>query len=138
MTVLQDLSTLVSKMKSMYRSCGAFLFRFFSSFGKIGNIFKRNKKAFISESKVQKRSIVRKIKDVFTPKAKLTYWLADEEVIVYVTKFTQRDKYKILYTEIETGRQVMVNSAEPINYRLEELKSTDTIQPTKIQQNQRY
>ena len=88
--------------------------------------------------KVEKVGIVKTVKNIIFPRAKLTYWLADEEVIVYVNKFHQKDKFKLIYTELETGRQVMVNGANPINYRLEELKASDPVLPTEIQQNQRY
>ena len=72
------------------------------------------------------------------PKARLTYWLADEEVVVYVDKFYQKDKFKLAFREIISGKTVLVNSANPINYRLEELSPYDTIIETIVQQNQRY
>ena len=96
-------------------------------------------KTIIAEAvKAPKVTVVQRIRNLIRPRAKLTYWLADEEVIVYVSAFHQKDKFKLLYTEIETGRQVMVNSAQPINYRLEELKAGESIQATEIQQNQHY
>jgi len=101
----------------------------------------RSAKQVISEvsvPEIQKVGLFTKIKQMITPRAKLTYWLADEEVVVYVSDFQQKDKFKLVYKELETGRVVMVNSADSINYRLEELKSTDQIEKTHIEQNQRY
>jgi hypothetical protein len=86
----------------------------------------------------EKVGIFARINNIIRPRAKLTYWLADEEVIVYVSEFKQKDKFKLVYKELETGRTVMVNPAAPINYRLEELKANDKTEKTEIQQNQRY
>jgi len=72
------------------------------------------------------------------PKAKLTYWLADEEVVVYITNFKKKDRYSLAYKEIETGRIVIVNSGNPINFRLEQLKPGDGIEHTQVEQNQKY
>lgn len=72
------------------------------------------------------------------PKAKLTYWLADEEVVVYITNFKKKDRFSLAYKEIETGRIVIVNSGNPINYRLEQLKPGDQIEHTQVEQNQKY
>ena len=135
MTIVADLILLLNKLKGI-----------FSVFSKVWDgitwaIDKINflkKTAEVIEDVVPKATFTQKVKNIIFPRAKLTYWIADEEVIVYVSKFTQKDKFKLMYTEIETGRQVMVNSAQPINYRLEELKASDIIQPTEIQQNQHY
>jgi len=140
MTVIQDLITLVTKIKTG-------IMNIMSLFTWIKNILARLKfwKKTITDvietvdvPKVEKVGIVKTVKNIIFPRAKLTYWLADEEVIVYVNKFHQKDKFKLIYTELETGRQVMVNGANPINYRLEELKASDPVLPTEIQQNQRY
>ena len=85
-----------------------------------------------------KIGIFTKISYFISPRAKLTYWIADEEVVVYVSDFKQKDQFKLIFKELETGRLVMVNGATPINYRLEELKSTDQIEKTHIEQNQRF
>jgi hypothetical protein len=85
-----------------------------------------------------KVGILKRINYMLTPKAKLTYWLADEEVIVYVDKFNQKNKYSLVYRELQTGRMVLVNAADAINYRLEELKPEDTIEVTVVQQDQKY
>jgi len=79
-----------------------------------------------------------KISYFIKPRAKLTYWLADEEVVVYVSDFQQKDKFKLIFKELETGRLVMVNSGNAINYRLEELQPSDKIERTLVEQNQRY
>jgi hypothetical protein len=140
MTVIQDLITLVTKIKTG-------IMNIMSLFTWIKNILAKLKfwKKTITDvvetvdvPKVEKVGIVKTVKNIIFPRAKLTYWLADEEVIVYVNKFHQKDKFKLIYTELETGRQVMVNGANPINYRLEELKASDPVLPTEIQQNQRY
>ena len=137
MTVIQDLITLAAKIK-------AGILSIMSLFTWIGNILSKLKfwKKTITDvvyiPKVEKVGVVKRVKNIIFPRAKLTYWLADEEVIVYVNKFHQKDKFKLIYTELETGRQVMVNGANPINYRLEELKASDPILPTEIQQNQHY
>jgi hypothetical protein len=137
MTVIQDLITLAAKIKTG-------ILRIMSLFTWIKNILSKLK--FCNETMIdeidhpmiEKVGIVKRVKNIIFPRAKLTYWLADEEVIVYVNKFQQKDKFKLIYTELETGRQVMVNGATPINYRLEELKASDPVLPTEIQQNQRY
>ena len=85
-----------------------------------------------------KISIFTRVKYFISPRAKLTYWLADEEVVVYVSEFKQKDKFKLIFKELETDRLVMVNSGTAINYRLEELKPADRIEHTLVEQNQRY
>jgi hypothetical protein len=85
-----------------------------------------------------KIGIFTKISYFISPRAKLTYWLADEEVVVYVSDFKQKDQFKLIFKELETGRLVMVNGATPINYRLEELKPIDQIEKTHIEQNQHF
>ena len=154
MGVMADLALIISKIQSAlaFIPKAWYIFVWIWQgvkwfFDKI-NIFRRTVKEVadtveqvadtIKDVTAPKVTLIGKIKNILTPKAKLTYWLADEEVIVYVSKFQQKDKFKLVYTEIETGRQVMVNSAQPINYRLEELKAGDTIAATEVQQNQRY
>ena len=93
----------------------------------------------VVEQAADKVGIFKRINYMLSPKAKLTYWLADEEVIVYVDKFNQKNKNTLVYRELKTGRMVLVSSAaEAINYRLEELKASDPILPTEVQQNQHY
>jgi hypothetical protein len=147
--MIDDMILLWTKIKSIFRFF-KFVFGYLSwPFNIIKNLIcKLFKRKTLSENsniettpklfEEKKVTLGQRIKNILTPRAKLTYWLADEEVIVYVSKFTQKDKFKLLYTEIETGRQVMVNSANPINYRLEELKAGDQVEKTEIQQNQHY
>jgi hypothetical protein len=136
MSVLADLRIIIDKTLGIFKCIKVLWTGPIWLLGKI-NIFKKTIK--LTEVVITpKVGIIEKIKNVIKPRAKLTYWLADEEVIVYVSTFHQKDKFKLVYTEIETGRQVMVNSSQPINYRLEELKAGDSIQTTEIQQNQRY
>lgn len=145
MTVLADLILLGSKLKAVAGIAAKLVDMAKTSWNFISGILSglRSAKAAIekvSESvpEIQKVGLFTKIKQMITPRAKLTYWLADEEVVVYVSDFQQKDKFKLVYKELETGRVVMVNSADSINYRLEELKSTDQIEKTHIEQNQRY
>jgi len=136
MSVLADLRIIIDKTLGIFKCIKVLWTGPIWLLGKI-NIFKKTIK--LTEVVITpKVGIIEKIKNVIKPRAKLTYWLADEEVIVYVSTFHQKDKFKLVYTEIETGRKVMVNSSQPINYRLEELKAGDSIQTTEIQQNQRY
>ena len=114
-SVIQDLRIIVTKIKNA-------LFSIFKAFK-----FVRPKFQFFNHLKLA----------VF-PKAKLTYWLADEEVVVYITNFKKRDRFSLAYKEIETGRIVIVNSGNPINFRLEQLKPGDEIEHTLIEQNQKY
>ena len=128
-TIMQDLSIAIAKIKN--------------AFSLISNVFNFFKKIFIRKKEIiqpakSKNKLIQHIKLAIFPKAKLTYWLADEEVIVYVKAFSQKDKFKITYTEILTSRVTMVNSAVPINYRLEELKPGDIIEQTVVQQDQHY
>jgi len=88
--------------------------------------------------KVEKTGIIKRINYIITPKAKITYWQGDEQITAYISNFSQKDKFKLIYKDLNTGRMVMVNSAEAINYRLEELTPEDPILPTQIQQNQKY
>ena len=113
-------------MSSIYQDLSLFI-------SKIARVFKRTPKAQTTRVGIHTR-----VKHYFFPRARLTYWLADEEVIVYVRDFKQKDKFKLIYRELETGRDVMVNSANPINYRLEELKAGDPIEAKVVQQDQRY
>jgi hypothetical protein len=92
----------------------------------------------VVEQATNKVGILKRINYMLTPKAKLTYWLADEEVIVYVDKFNQKNKFSLVYRELQTGRMVLVNAADAINYRLEELKPEDIIETTVVQQDQKY
>jgi hypothetical protein len=131
-TVADDLRALIGKMKN-------FISFLRSSITRIGGIFKRPEK--IVAAVVEKETgvgFIGKLINMMHPRARLTYWLADEEVIVYVSDFEQKDKFKLVYKELDTGRTVMVNSANPINYRLEELKPNEKIEKTEIQQNQHY
>ena len=137
MTVIQDLITLAAKIKAGILSIMS-LFTWIKIILSKLKFWKKTISDVVDIPKVEKVGVVKRVKNIIFPRAKLTYWLADEEVIVYVNKFYQKDKFKLIYTELETGRQVMVNSANPINYRLEELKASDPILPTEIQQNQRY
>jgi hypothetical protein len=138
-TVINDLkSILIAAKKPIEWSIWAF--------GKISDLIsglKRSKEIVDEMTNVvavdeEKVGIFAKLGNMIRPRAKLTYWLADEEVIVYVSDFNQKDKFKLVYKELETGRTVMVNSAAPINYRLEELRAGDKTEKTEIQQNQRY
>jgi hypothetical protein len=138
-TVINDLKSTLTAIKKLISWLIAML-------GKIKDLIKglRRSKEVIEEITYpiaqddEKVGIFSKINNMIRPRAKLTYWLADEEVIVYVSDFKQKDKFKLVYKELETGRTVMVNSAAPINYRLEELKASDKAEKTEIQQNQRY
>ena len=143
MTVLADLILLSSKLKAVAGIAAKLVDMAKASWDVVVSILNglRSAKQVISEvsvPEIQKVGLFTKIKQMITPRAKLTYWLADEEVVVYVSDFQQKDKFKLVYKELETGRVVMVNSADSINYRLEELKSTDQIEKTHIEQNQRY
>jgi hypothetical protein len=133
-TIIQDIMIVVSKLK--------YIFKIFKVFTWLLSKLKFGKKTTdliqTPVAVVQKVSLISKIKNIITPRAKLTYWLADEEVIVYITNFKQKDKCKLLYTELETGKAVMVNSSAPINYRLEEVKAGDPVEKKEVQQNQRY
>ena len=142
-SVSNDLITLLGKTKSAIAIIGPVAgyvwngIKWLLSKFKISNKKKEDPTEVESKSK-RKHGIVSHVKYKLFPKAKLTYWLADEEVIVYVKTFSQKDKFKITYTEILTGRVTMVNSAVPINYRLEELKPGDEIEQTVVQQDQHY
>jgi hypothetical protein len=130
-SVIADIQTLATKIGKII------------SFAKwISPIFSKlnfAKKTFDTiEPVASKIGILTKISYFILPRAKLTYWLADEEVVVYVSNFKQQDKFKLIFKELETGRIVMVNGATPINYRLEELKPTDQIEKTYIEQNQKF
>ena len=110
---MQDLSIAIAKIKN--------------AFSLISNVFNFFKKIFIRK------------KEIIQPaKSKNKYWLADEEVVVYITNFKKKDKFSLAYKEIETGRIVIVNSGNPINYRLEQLKPSDNIEHTVVEQNQKY
>lgn len=128
-TIMQDLSIAIAKIKN--------------AFSLISNVFNFFKKIFIRKKEIiqpakSKNKLIQHIKLAIFPKAKLTYWLADEEVVVYITNFKKRDKFSLAYKEIETGRIVIVNSGNPINYRLEQLKPSDNIEHTVVEQNQKY
>jgi hypothetical protein len=129
-TVTADIKILITKMGKIL------------NFAKwISSIFSKlrfAKKTLDVVAPATKIGIFTKISYFISPRAKLTYWLADEEVVVYVSDFKQKDQFKLIFKELETGRLVMVNGATPINYRLEELKSTDQIEKTHIEQNQHF
>ena len=101
----------------------------------------KNALTFIAKAfkfKLPKFHFFQHVEFAIFPKAKLTYWLADEEVVVYITNFKKKDRFSLAYKEIETGRIVIVNSGNPINYRLEQLKPNDQIEHTQVEQNQKY
>ena len=130
-SVIADIQTLITKMGKIV------------TFGKwISSIFSKlrfaKKTLDVVAPVANKIGIFTKIRYFISPRAKLTYWLADEEVVVYVSDFKQKDQFKLIFKELETGRLVMVNGATPINYRLEELKPTDHIEKTHIEQNQHF
>ena len=103
------------------------------------NVLPTSEITAVVEQAANKVGIFKRINYMLSPKAKLTYWLADEEVIVYVDKFTKKNKNTLVYRELKTGRMVLVSSAaEAINYRLEELKPEDKIEDTVIQQDQKF
>lgn len=148
MSIFADLIILLGKLKTFV----LFLTKIFSFVKPIWNftiwlvkkinIFKKTSQLesvnISLETAVEKVSFFTKVKNIMTPRAKLTYWIGDEEVIVYVDHFEQKDKFKLVFREIITGRKVMVNGCNPIIYRLEELKATDKIEETIIQQNQKF
>ena len=127
-SILQDVKTVFTKIKNV-------LALFANTFKFIKNLWPKKN---INVTKPRKNKLVQHIKLAIFPKAKLTYWLADEEVVVYITNFKKRDKFSLAYKEIETGRIVIVNSGNPINYRLEQLKPGDEIEHTIVEQNQKY
>jgi len=124
---MEDLSILKTRVLTIF-SWTTKIFKFLS--------LVKNVKEGIND--VSKVSIFKLLSFKIWPKARLTYWLADEEVVVYVDKFHQKDKFKLAFREIISGKIVLVNSANPINYRLEELSPYDKITETVIQQDQRY
>lgn len=126
-TIMEDLSILKTRVLTIF-SWTTKIFKFLS--------LVKNVKEGIND--VSKVSIFKLLSFKIWPKARLTYWLADEEVVVYVDKFHQKDKFKLAFREIISGKIVLVNSANPINYRLEELSPYDKITETVIQQDQRY
>jgi len=145
MTVIQDLYIAMINVFNFFKKVVTFfpwLYNFISKpfrwiWSLLGNI-KFKKKEVVDKPVIKKAGLIKKISYVLKPKAKLTYWLADEEVIVYIDDFKQKDKFKLIFRELLTGRTIMVNSATPINYRLEQLKPTDEIKTTEVQQDQRY
>ena len=124
---MEDLSILKTRVLTIF-SWTTKIFKFLS--------LVKNVKEGIND--VSKVSIFKLLSFKIWPKARLTYWLADEEVVVYVDKFHQKDKFKLAFREIISGKIVLVNSANPIIYRLEELSPYDKITETVIQQDQRY
>ena len=146
-SVINDLITFIGKTKSIFMSIGSITGSVWNGIKWVASKFKFWGKTIkqietalpeIKSKPKRKHGIISHVNYKLFPKAKLTYWLADEEVIVYVKAFSQKDKFKITYTEILTGRVTMVNSAVPINYRLEELKPGDIIEQTVVQQDQHY
>ena len=135
MTVIADLIIIGTKISSSIKTLSVL----YSWAGPIYSKLKWAKKAVDTVTPItNKIGIFKRIKYFIMPRAKLTYWLADEEVVVYVSDFQQKDKFKLIFKELETGRLVMVNSGNAINYRLEELKPEDQIEHTQIEQNQHY
>jgi len=131
-TIMEDLTTFKEKIVSVI-----------AWFGNIFTWFKFKKPSEIIEEAVDtvtnnRVTFFQRLTFKIFPKARLTYWLADEEVVIYVDKFHQKDKFKLAFREIISGKIVLVNSANPINYRLEELGPNDKITETVIQQDQRY
>jgi hypothetical protein len=144
MTIIADLFLLLTKIKAAFVAVPKIFYIFVYiwngfvwAFNKI-NIFKKTVKEVVDvvETIAPTVGFFEKVKNVITPRAKLTYWLGDEQVIVYVTGFRQKDKNTLIYKALDTDRQVMVCGSEPIEYRLEELKAGDPIEATEIQQNQ--
>ena len=134
-TIMADLLLIVNKLSSGFGKLAAI----YQWINPILSKLSITKKAVDTIAPItNKITIFTKIKYIIIPRAKLTYWLADEEVVVYVSDFKQKDKFKLMFKELETGRIVMVNSGTAINYRLEELKPADKIEHTQIEQNQRY
>ena len=132
-TIIEDLIILKTKI-FLFFSWLKRLFKFLSFLKKV----KETTDTIATIEPVAKAGIFKSLSFKLWPKARLTYWLADEEVVVYVDKFHQKDKFKLAFREIISGKMVLVNSANPINYRLEELSPQDTITETLVQQNQRY
>lgn len=142
MTVISDLIILKNKIVSLlYWSkifvAGGSKILSFIKFKKSGGAISDVVDAVVSTTE-PKVTIFQKLSFKMFPKARLTYWLADEEVVVYVDKFHQKDKFKLIFRELISGKIVLVNSATPINYRLEQLSPADKIAETVIQQDQRY
>jgi hypothetical protein len=132
-TIMEDLGTFKTRILIIF-SWSKKIFKFLSFMKKV----KETTEALATIEPVAKVGIFKSLSFKIWPKARLTYWLADEEVVVYVDKFHQKDKFKLAFREIISGKIVLVNSANPINYRLEELSPHDTITETLVQQNQRY
>lgn len=132
-TIIEDLIILKTRIFSVFTWMGR-LFKFFSFLKKV----KETTDTIATIEPIAKAGIFKSLSFKLWPKARLTYWLADEEVVVYVDKFHQKDKFKLIFRELISGKTVMVNSATPINYRLEEINANDTIAETVIQQDQRY
>jgi len=86
----------------------------------------------------KKPKLLTKIHYKMFPRARLTYWLGDEEIIAYIGHFQHHNKFKITYRELKSRRNVVVVSAVPINYRLEQLMPGDVPLDTEIQQNQTF
>jgi hypothetical protein len=128
-TIMEDLSTLKTRILTIF-SWTMKIFKFLS--------LVKNVKETTDINNISKVSIFKLLSFKIWPKARLTYWLADEEVVVYVDKFHQKDKFKLEFREVISGKLVLVNSANPINYRLEEIGPRDKITETVIQQDQRY
>jgi hypothetical protein len=133
-TVIEDMRTLMIKIYSLF-SWVKKLFKVVSFLKKVKTTTEAISTAVPSDVKV---GFFQNLNFKIFPKAQLTYWLADEEVVIYVDKFQQKDKFKLVFRELISGKTVLVNSATPINYRLVELKSTDKISETVIQQDQRF
>jgi len=133
--VSSDVKTLVSRVCNIFvRTSSGIIWLF----GKLKFWGKQVQQAErLNQTVTIRHGIMKHVMYKIFPKAKLTYWIADEEVIVYVSEF-QPNKFKMTYRELMTGRHVIVNSSTQLNYRLEQLKPGDVIKETEIQQNQKY
>jgi hypothetical protein len=140
--VSNDIKTFVSRVWNIFGRIWSLLNWFFTKLKFWGKKVQQAEKLIQSTlpnqiKKPIKHSIIKHVMYKIFPKAKLTYWLADEEVVVYVSEF-HTSKFKMTYRELITGRHVIVNSSTQLNYRLEQLKPGDEIKETEIQQNQQY
>lgn len=139
--VSSDVKTMVSRVWNIFGKMSSGIIWLFGKLKFWGKKVQQAEKlianALPNQTVPIRHSIIKHVMYKIFPKAKLTYWIADEEVIVYVSEF-QPNKFKMTYRELMTGRHVIVNSSTQLNYRLEQLKPGDVIKETEIQQNQKY